>query len=114
MNRRNFLATAAVLPFAVHTAALETESRSFESGHSDRAASSGAGTPNLDRYRLTRDRVLHGDHPAYSQKFVLEDLRGEPGRRFTNFSGDVSGRWIGALAACSAAFGDSFPYLTTS
>jgi DUF1680 family protein len=111
MNRRKFLATAAALPFAAHTAPLGAQSKSRESGRPDRAASPGAGTPNLDRYHLTRDRVLHGDHPAYSQQFVLEDLRGEPGRRFTNFSGDVSGRWIGALAACSAAFGDTFPEL---
>ena len=69
------------------------------------------GRPNLDRYHLTRDRVLNGARPAYTKEFLLEDLRGQPGRRFTNFSGDLSGRWIGALAASSASFGDQFPVL---
>jgi DUF1680 family protein len=107
MNRRNFLVASAAIPFAAH-AALSGE----RPAHSDREKSPIAtASPNLDRYRLTRDRVLHGARPAYSQEFLLEDLRGTPGRRFTNFSGDLSGRWIGALSACSASFGDDFPVL---
>jgi DUF1680 family protein len=42
---------------------------------------------------------------------LLEDLRGTPGRRFTNFSGDLSGRWIGALAASASSFNEGFPTL---
>ncbi len=75
------------------------------------AGSAPSGQPNLDRYRHTLNRVLRGSQPQYTQEFLLEDLRGEPGRRFTNFSGDLSGRWIGALAASSASFGEEFPAL---
>ena len=55
--------------------------------------------------------MLLGKNPQYTPEFLLEDLRGEPGRRFTNFSGDLSGRWIGALAASSSSFGEDFPSL---
>lgn len=65
----------------------------------------------MQRYRLTRDRVLHGTGPAYTPDFLLEDIHATPGRRFTEFSGDVSGRWISSLAAASAAYGESFPAL---
>lgn len=65
----------------------------------------------MQRYRLTRDRVLHGTGPAYMPDFLLEDIHATPGRRFTEFSGDVSGRWISSLAAASAAYGESFPTL---
>ncbi len=70
-----------------------------------------AGDPQFARYRLTLNRVLTGTSPAYTREFLLKDLTGVSGRRFTNFSGDLSGRWIGALASCSAQFGESFPAL---
>jgi DUF1680 family protein len=82
-----------------------------EQQHRHAAGSEPSGQPNLDRYHHTLNRVLHGNQPEYTQEFLLEDLRGEPGRRFTNFSGDLSGRWIGALAASSASFGEEFPSL---
>jgi DUF1680 family protein len=92
MNRRHFLATSAALPLSLKSLAATT-------------------TTNT-RYRLTRDRVLQGAAPAYTPDFLLEDIAATPGRRFTNFSGDVSGRWIGALATASATYGDHFPTLT--
>ena len=101
MNRRKFLAVSAAVPFAAR-AGLHAQGAG-----SGRQA--GEGTP--DRYHLTLNRVLHGAQPAYSQEFLLEDLRGEGARRFTNFSGDLSGRWIGALAASSASFGEEFAVL---
>lgn len=67
--------------------------------------------PQFARYKLTLNRVLTGASPAYTRAFLLKDLTGEPGRRFTNFSGDLSGRWIGALASCAAQFGENFPTL---
>ncbi len=70
------------------------------------------GRPLYARYCLTRDRVLSGTEPAYSSEFLFSDLRGEPGRRFTNFSGDTSGRWIGALASSSATFKEEFSGLS--
>ena len=110
MNRRKFLAASAALPFAAHSAILHPE----PAGSSETAThphGETSGRPNSDRYHLSLDRVLHGPQPVYSQAFLLEDLVGKPGRRFTNFSGDLSGRWIGALAASSASFGDQFPAL---
>src|SRR5947207_6347440 len=107
MNRRRFVTASAALPFAVRALMLDGPA-----ARAERPTAVGAtGKPNLDRYQLTRDRVLAGSRPAYTQEFLLEDLHGLPGRRFTNFSGDLSGRWIGALSACSASFGDDFPVL---
>lgn len=112
MNRRRFLAASAALPFAAHTVLLDGQpAHSGTAPGENQAAGAPAGRPNLDRYHLTLQRVLHGAEPAYTQQFLLEDLRGEPGRRFTNFSGDLSGRWIGALAACSASFSERFPVM---
>jgi DUF1680 family protein len=50
------------------------------------------------RYELTLRRVVNGGPPAYSDALILRDVTAEPGRRFTEYSGDVSGRFIGALA----------------
>lgn len=63
------------------------------------------------RFNLTLDRVLRGSAPAYSEAFVLADVVPLHTRRFTNFSGDVSGRYIGALSVASEAAGRQFPEL---
>ena len=107
MNRRRFVAAAATLSFGARAAVLGARSARPEGG----ASTANSGTPNLDRYHLTRTRVLESARPAYTQEFLLADLRGEPGRRFTIFSGDLSGRWIGALAVCSTSFGEDLPVL---
>jgi DUF1680 family protein len=65
------------------------------------------------RFRLTLDRVLTGSHPPYSAEFVLADAKPEPGRRFTEYSGDVSGRYVGALALASMESGRGIPALDT-
>jgi DUF1680 family protein len=115
MNRRKFLANSVALPLVARAAMLDGQSATLaEQQH--RPAAAGAtfppsGQPNLDRYHHTLNRVLHGTRPEYTEEFLLEDLRGEPGRRFTNFSGDLSGRWIGGLAASSASFDEEFPAL---
>jgi DUF1680 family protein len=54
-----------------------------------------------DRFKLTLERVLNGEPPHYSEDFLLADVIPKEIRRFTNFSGDLSGRYIGALAASS-------------
>ena len=105
MNRRKFLAASAALSVAAR-AMLHAQS-----ARSPRETRSPAAEANPDRYHLTLDRVLRGAQPAYTPEFLLEDLHGEPGRRFTVFSGDLSGRWIGALAASSASYGEDFPVL---
>lgn len=108
MKRREFIWAGAVLPLLLQKMAAESTIRS--TNHN--AAWQGApNTPVLDRYRLTLNRVLHGTAPAYTPDFLLEDLSGEGPRRFTNFSGDVSGRWIGSLSSSASVFGDTFPQL---
>ena len=52
-----------------------------------------------DRLELTLKRVLRGGPPRYTQDFLLADVVARGDRRFTNFSGDLSGRYIGALAS---------------
>ncbi|MCE5308764.1 MAG: glycoside hydrolase family 127 protein [Acidobacteriales bacterium] len=75
------------------------------------AASTLAGGDLTARYHLTLDRVLTGAHPPYSAEMVLRDAIPESGRRFTEYSGDVSGRYLGALALASIESGRQFPVL---
>ena len=110
MNRRRFLVYAAAVPIVGGGLSLESAS-GFAPRPADAYATMADGRPLYARYRLTCDRVVSGTGPRYSSPFLSADLRGEPGRRFTNFSGDLSGRWIGALAASSATYNDPFPAL---
>jgi len=115
MDRRRFLVSASALPFAAHASLVSAGQPSPDpvpdSSSATQDKSTRASDPQFARYKLTLNRVLTGDSPAYTREFLLKDLTGAPGRRFTNFSGDLSGRWIGALASCSAQFGESFPTL---
>ena len=115
MNRRTFLAQAASLSLAAHEALSPARSPALSQAADPLTRSfpepEPAAGPDMARYRLTRDRVLNGTAPAYTPDFLLEDVQGGTGRRFTNFSGDLSGRWIGALASSARSFGDSFPSL---
>jgi DUF1680 family protein len=63
------------------------------------------------RFDLTLHRILQGGPPYFDDAFVLADAAPQNTRRFTNFSGDVSGRYIGALAAAARHTGRSFPEL---
>ena len=101
MNRRSFLGTMAAIPLTPSLAFADTPT----------PASASLATPEFDRFHLTLNRVLHGANPAYAPDFLLEDIHATPGRRFTEFSGDVSGRWIGALASASLEYGMPFPIL---
>jgi DUF1680 family protein len=51
------------------------------------------------RIDLTARRLTQSGTPAYTEDFVLADVTLDTRRRFWNFSGDLSGRWIEALAA---------------
>lgn len=51
------------------------------------------------RHELSLERALHGGPPRYTQDFVLADLAPDSRRRFSDFSGDLSGRFLGAAAA---------------
>jgi len=52
------------------------------------------------RIDLTHSRFLLGEMPAFTDDFILADvaLRPDYPRRFADFSGDVSGRFLGAMA----------------
>src|SRR6478736_7794677 len=63
------------------------------------------------RLDLTLNRVLSGGPPRFDEAFVLADAVPQATRRFTNFSGDVSGRYIGALSAAARHTGQTFPSL---
>jgi len=60
------------------------------------------------RIELARDRMLEGQVPEFTEDFVLADvaLRPDYPRRFANYSGDLSGRLIGALADHATPFLD--------
>jgi len=112
MNRRSFVSRAVTAPFAVRSITLGGDYSAFAESAPDNVVTPAAvAGPDMSRYRLTLERVLHGTGPAYTPEFLLEDIRATPGRRFTNFSGDLSGRWIGALSTSAATFGESFPVL---
>jgi DUF1680 family protein len=51
------------------------------------------------RIDLTARRLAQTGIPSYTEDFVLADVTLDTRRRFWNFSGDLSGRWIEALAA---------------
>ena len=77
------------------------------------AASMAAG-PSGDfqqRCRLTLDRVLQGGPPRYTVDFVVADAVPRHVRRFTEFSGDVSGRYLEALAVDAREFGRRYPQI---
>ena len=60
------------------------------------------------RIELARDRMLDGRVPEFTEDFILADvaLRPDYPRRFANYSGDLSGRVIGALADHAKPFLD--------
>ncbi|MGE5647638.1 MAG: beta-L-arabinofuranosidase domain-containing protein [Acidobacteriota bacterium] len=64
-----------------------------------------------DRYQLALHRVLAGGPPAYSHDFILKDVIPEHVRRFTEYSGDVSGRYVDALSAAAGDLNTAFPAL---
>jgi hypothetical protein len=51
-----------------------------------------------DRYRLSLERVQTGVSPRYDEELILADVQPRHVRRFTEYSGDVSGRYLSALA----------------
>jgi DUF1680 family protein len=63
------------------------------------------------RFQLSLRRVLEGGPPRYETDFVLADAIPLHMRRFTNYSGDLSGRYIDALSASAGLEGQPFPIL---
>ena len=110
MDRRSFVKTAALVPLATGCASFSLASP-VESKQENATAHGATSAPMHDRYELTLRRVLTGDSPAYTEEFLLADVRPTAERRFTEFSGDLSGRYIGALATASQVYGTKFPSL---
>jgi hypothetical protein len=75
-------------------------------GTSRAASQSAASTPSRPiatgylgrRIALTTQRLLHGREPAFTDDMVLADVTGDQRRRFYEWSGDLSGRFLEALA----------------
>src|SRR6266487_2509676 len=64
--------------------------------------------------RRLRDAVSRlTTHNVFDEQFLLQDVARVPGyhRQFEEWSGDLSGRYIGALAACAAYTGQDYPRL---
>jgi DUF1680 family protein len=51
---------------------------------------------------------MEGSSPAFNEEFLLDDIRPTAGRRFTEYSGDVSGRYIGAMATAARVYQTDF------
>ncbi len=108
MNRRKFVKTVALVPLAAGSGGLGWASFATPGNKAEQAM----GETGLNaRYQLALRRVLQGQSPAYTEDFVLADARPESVRRFTEYSGDVSGRYIGALATAARVYGTPFPGL---
>lgn len=113
MNRRNFVKIAGLASWALPGARLSAAAGVDNPTARDREElAPGAGLIR-DRFERTLRRVLEGDAPAYTEEFVLADVRPTPERRFTEYSGDVSGRYIGGLATASQVFGTDVPGLAS-
>jgi DUF1680 family protein len=63
------------------------------------------------RMNLALDRIRHGGPPEFTDAFILADAVPRHERRFTEFSGDVSGRYLGALAVVAQQEGRAIPEL---
>ena len=110
MNRRSFVKTAALVPLMAGRAPLSLALPDAMDSTGP-AVPDASATPIRDRFELTLNRVMRGDSPSYTEEFVLADVRPTPERRFTEYSGDVSGRYIGALATAAQVYGEQFPSL---
>jgi len=57
------------------------------------------------RVRLSAERLTRGGLPEFSRDFILADVVQDSRRRFTEYSGDLSGRYVEALSLLPAAGG---------
>jgi DUF1680 family protein len=107
VSRRQFVKAIAAAPLVTKSPGLFADSS---------APPSSGYQPSVEldaRCRLTLARVLQGDSPRYSDDFLLADVKPTAERRFTEYSGDLSGRYIGALATASSVYDLKEPSLQT-
>jgi hypothetical protein len=99
-NRRRFMEAslaAAVVPVLTSPAS---------AGPADSPVQNSVGNPRgalangelARRMELTARRFREGKTPAFTPEFVLADVALSPARRFNEYSGDLSGRYIEAVA----------------
>lgn len=110
MDRRSFVKSAAIVPLSMANAKMIFGA--FPGEASGDAASEMHRGAN-QRFELTLRRVLDGDSPRFNQEFLLADVKPAAERRFTEYGGDLSGRYIGALATAARVFGVETPGLDT-
>ncbi len=110
MDRRNFVKGAAALPLLSCIPSFAQGSHSLGNA-TTRTIPALSDEPLLHRYQVTLNRVLDGVAPAFTQEFLLADVKPVAERRFTEYSGDSSGRYIGALATAARVYGTPFPKL---
>ena len=108
MDRRRFVAAAALAPLALKPLAAFAGKGSDTPSSPDSPAAAPSARSRMD---LTLHRVLESEGPRYSEQFLLADLPPIHERRFIEYSGDLSGRYIGALATLSLAHGTPYPAL---
>jgi len=99
VNRRNFVKAVSAAPLILKGRTLLSEASSpGKVGVRDVVQAD-------ERFHLTLRRVLEGEAPRYSDDFLLADVKPTAERRFTEYSGDLSGRYIGALATAARVYG---------
>lgn len=110
IDRRNFVKAAASLPFAGGFRGFALEDSIPAVGREQRRDSRAGDLGR--RFDLTLQRALRGEAPRYSEEFLLADVRPTAERRFTEYSGDLSGRYIGGMATAARVYGIEVPGLS--
>lgn len=105
LDRRSFVKALSAAPLLLSRGSLAEGAVTAATGSPHEAVGAG------QRFKLTLRRVLEGDSPKYTHDFLLADLRPTAERRFTEYSGDLSGRYIGALATAARVYGTDAPGL---
>lgn len=104
-TRRKFLEASAVIPAAIAT-------RVANAADANQSLAPVPIFPSLDgitpagplaaKIGLTAERLTSQGIPVYSDEMILADVTLDARRRFANFSGDLSGRYLGALSLLPA------------
>jgi len=108
MNRRSFVKAAALIPLSMAKSPVSFAGVRDQVSRDALPEMHGAAG---ERFELTLRRVLEGDSPRFTEEFLLADVKPTAERRFTEYSGDLSGRYIGALATAARAYGVEAPGL---
>jgi len=109
-TRREFLGAAAVLSAGVAgNVARAAESEHSRAGNASEQAHTTAAVAGIapagelaERIALTAERLTTRGVPAFTDEMILADVTLDARRRFYNFSGDLSGRYLEALSMLPA------------